>query len=296
MTGRPLATQLAQHTLLVLDGAMGTELQRQGIDVGLPLWSARALLTDPDSVLWIHQQYILAGADIVTTNTFRTTPRTFARAGLPDRSALLTRQAVDLALQARSDGAAHSVLIAGSMAPLEDCYRPDLVPDNAVLAAEHAEQARRLAHAGVDFLLIETMGTIREAETACRGAGLTGKEFIVSFLCGPDGRLYGGESIADAVGTIAPLGPVAFSLNCISPRVIQPALHALMHATPLPVAVYANVGKSGYEQGGELVVDVDLEEYVSFAEDWKRQGVRIIGGCCGTSAVYIEALGTRLKH
>lgn len=291
---RPLATQLSQHPLLILDGAMGTELQRQGIDVGLPLWSARALLTEPDSVLWIHQQYILAGADIITANTFRTTARTFARAGLRDRSALLTRQAVELAFQARSDCAAHNVLVAGSMAPLEDCYRPDLVPDDAVLATEHAEQARRLAHAGVDLLLLETMGTIREAETASRGANLTGKEFVVSFLCRADGKLYGGESIADAVNAIAPLGPAAFSLNCISPRVIIPALSALREATPLSIAVYANVGESGQEQGGELVVDVTPEEYVSFATYWTQNGVRIIGGCCGTSAVYIEAIRKKL--
>jgi S-methylmethionine-dependent homocysteine/selenocysteine methylase len=291
----PLGAQLSQHPLLILDGAMGTELQRQGIDVGLPLWSARALLSDPDSVLWIHQQYILAGADIITTNTFRTTSRTFARAGLPDRSALLTRQAVDLAFQARSDCAAHTVLIAGSIAPLEDCYRPDLVPDDAVLVAEHTEQARRLAQAGVDFLLLETMGTIREAEAASSAASRTGKEFVVSFLCRPDGRLYGGESIADAVSAIAHLNPAAFSLNCISPHVIQPALRALRNATPLPTAVYANAGKAGYEQAGELVVEITPDDYASFATGWQQEGVRIIGGCCGTSAVYIECIREKLQ-
>jgi S-methylmethionine-dependent homocysteine/selenocysteine methylase len=290
MTQGPLTSLLSLHPVLLLDGAMGTELQRHGIDVGLPLWSARALIAEPDSVLWIHRAYINAGADIITANTFRTTQRTFLRAGLPDRSALLTRQAVELALQARTTGAAHHVLVAGSLAPLEDCYRPDIVPDDATLSVEHGEHARRLAAAGVDVILLETMGTIREAEAACRAAVETGKETVVSFLCRPDGRLYGGESIDAAVHRIAPLGPTAFSLNCISPRIIAPALDALRAATSLPLAVYANVGTSGHEQDGALVIDVTAEAYASFAEEWKRQGVSIIGGCCGTTPGYIESI------
>ena len=81
---------------LILDGAMGTELQRRGVDIGLPLWSANALVAAPDIVLQIHRDYIAAGADIITTNTFRTTPRAFRNAGLPDRSAELTASAVHL--------------------------------------------------------------------------------------------------------------------------------------------------------------------------------------------------------
>jgi S-methylmethionine-dependent homocysteine/selenocysteine methylase len=293
----PLVTQMSLRPLLLLDGAMGTELQRNDIDVGLPLWSARALIADPESVQWIHEEYIAAGTDIITTNTFRTTRRTFARAGLPDQSGTLTQLAVELALAARAESAAHDVLIAGSMAPLEDCYRPDLVPDDAILLAEHAEHAARLAAAGVDFLLLETMGTIREAAAACAAAHGTGKEFIVSFLCRPDGLLYGGETLAGAVDRIMPYHPTAFCLNCISPRVITPALNALREATDFPVGIYANVGKSGHEQGGDaLTVDVSIEEYAAFALQWKQQGVAVIGGCCGTTPEYIRQIRQALKR
>lgn len=286
----PLATLLDRFPVLILDGAVGTELEWRGIDVSLPLWSARALMTHPDSVLQIHKEYLAAGADIITANTFRTTMRVFARAGLADRSATLTRQAVELARQARTESSAHNTLIAGSMAPLEDCYRPDLVPEENALYAAHAEHARRLADAGVDFLLLETMGTVREARAACRAAAGTGKEVVVSFLCAINGRLYNGEPVEKAVEAIAPYNPTALSLNCISPRHVAPALCALQAATSLPVAVYANVGRAGEERKETFIRDVTPDEYLAFAEGWRQQGVRIVGGCCGTTPAYIEKL------
>ncbi len=292
----PLATLLLRHRPLLLDGAMGTELQRRGLDVGLPLWSARALIDNPEEVEAIHREYIAAGAQIITANTFRTTRRTFLRAGLADHSALLTRRAVEIARKARTDCEAGGILVAGSMAPLEDCYRPDLVPPEAALHAEHAELAERLAEAGVDFLLIETMGTLREARAACTAAVQTGLEVLVSFLCSGEGRLYGGDSIADAVRSIAPLGPAAFSLNCISPRRVDPALRALQAATSLPIAVYANVGRPGGERDETFQADVTPEEYCRFAETWRDRGVAIIGGCCGTSPAYIRQLEKNLAH
>ncbi|MEK9139284.1 MAG: homocysteine S-methyltransferase family protein, partial [Bacteroidota bacterium] len=126
--GGPLSRMLASRTPLILDGAMGTELQRRGVDTGLPLWSANALMVHPEVILQIHKEYIEAGADIITTNTFRTTRRTFQRANLPDRSHALTKTALKLAQQARESFPDRQLLVAGSIAPVEDCYRPDLVP------------------------------------------------------------------------------------------------------------------------------------------------------------------------
>ena len=124
----PLGRALLRGRPLVLDGAMGTELDRRGVDTGLPLWSAGALLGSPGTVRQIHDDYIDAGADIITGDTFRTTRRTFLRAGLPDRSAELTSLAVRLARESIAAHPEAGVLLAGSMAPLEDCYRPDRSP------------------------------------------------------------------------------------------------------------------------------------------------------------------------
>jgi len=297
---------LTDHTPLILDGAMGTELRRREVDTGLPLWAANALLVNPEIVAQIHADYLAAGADIITTNTFRTTRRTFKRANLPDRSKQLTTLAVGLAQKARDAFREKSkqpgggpILIAGSIAPLEDCYRPDLVPPDAELRGEHKEHADRLATLGVDFLILETMNTIREAFAACEAATITGKDVVVSFICKKDGRLYSGEPLDKAVRSISELHPAAFSLNCISPRYLDPILSHLRTLTTLPIVVYGNVGLPEDErQDEEFTVDIDADAYTHHAIQWLREGASIIGGCCGTTPDYIQSLRKALpqKH
>jgi S-methylmethionine-dependent homocysteine/selenocysteine methylase len=277
---------------------MGTELERRGVDIGLPFWSANALTHRPDVVLQIHKEYIEAGADIITTNTFRTNRRVFKNAGTPDRSLELTATAVELAQRARDAYSHRTILIAGSVAPVEDCYRPDLVPSERELQDEHSELCERLARLGVDVILIETMTTIREAYAACAAAKATAKEVIVSFTCTQDGTLLSGEPLADAVTTLAELRPTMFSLNCISPRHLTPLVRSLgsllaHRAGGTPFAVYANVGKPGV-RAGAMTRDVDEEEYVVFAREWKELGASIIGGCCGTTPEYIRRLAEAL--
>ena len=146
---------------LLLDGATGTELDRRGVAIDLPLWSALALIEAPDEVRAVHAAYLEAGADALTTATFRTQRRTLERGGRSGDDATLTRLAVDLARDAAA-GAGRPVLVLGSDAPLEDCYRPALAPDAGVCRREHAEHQTHLLDAGVDALLIETMGSARE--------------------------------------------------------------------------------------------------------------------------------------
>ncbi len=290
MSAKPLEQLLERTHPVILDGAMGTELRRRGADTGLPLWSARALITSPATVLQIHREYCAAGADILTTNTFRTTARTFRLARLADRSLELTGQAVRLARQACAEVPGRNVLVAGSMAPLEDCYRPHLVPDDNSLRVEHGEQARRLAAAGVDFLLLETMGTVREAFAATEAALRTGLEVAVSLLCRDDGALYGGEPLEDAVTVLEPLGISVFSLNCAPARSLSPIIARLRARTDLPLGAYGNAGTPGRERGEEIVCDVGPEEYGRLASEWVREGASMIGGCCGTGTQHIRAI------
>src|SRR5262249_27652123 len=134
-----LRARLAAPGPMMLDGATGTELQRRGVDTRLPLWSAHALLSDAGRrvLTEIHAEYVAAGAEILTTNTSRTTPRALDRAGLLPRWTLLNRRAVEAARAAARDG----VLVAGSLAPLEDCYEVDRVPGQQECLREHLRQA-----------------------------------------------------------------------------------------------------------------------------------------------------------
>lgn len=273
---------------------MGTELLRRGADTGLPLWSARALAECPETVRAVHADYVQAGADIITTNTFRTTPRTFRKASLPDASARLTAEAVRLAREAR---AGRDILVAGSIAPLEDCYHPECVPPDADLEREHSLHAERLAAAGADFLLAETMTTLREARAVCRAACATGLETAISFVCRGDGRLYGGDPLEDAVQAVADEGAAAVSLNCMHPRLVDTLVVRLLKLTGLPVMAYGNVGRQGMERTGkELEREVGPEAYAAHALGWLRAGAAAAGGCCGTTPGHIRLLSRRLRE
>src|SRR5215472_3037340 len=193
---------------------MGTELQRRETDTALPLWSARPLVEDPELVWTIHGDEVAAGADILTANTFRTHARSLARGGAGERAEELSALAVRLAHQAAATPG-REMFVAGSLSPLEDCYRPDLVPGDAALAREHGTQARFLADAGVDLLLAETHNTVREAVAAGRAARDTGLPFIVSMVTDGAGRLLSGEPLAAAAEALLPLEPSALGVNCV---------------------------------------------------------------------------------
>jgi S-methylmethionine-dependent homocysteine/selenocysteine methylase len=295
--GSPLAALLRSQRPVILDGALGSELERRGIDTGLPLWSARPLLTRPDAVRTLHEDYLRAGADIIATCTFRTTRRTFLRAGLPDRSAECTALAVNLARDARERTGTSAALIGGSMGPLEDCYRPDLVPSEPELRDEHREHAGRLAAAGVDVLLIETIGTTGEARIASEAARATGLEFVLSFLGGDDGTLFGGEHLSDAVRAVVPFHPTVICVNCVAARHIERHLSALLSALGgIPpgercaAGVYANAGLIGGDPERPMVCDVSPAEYAQLSGTWAVMGARLIGGCCGTGPDHIARL------
>jgi len=273
-----------------LNAATGTELQRRGADTRLPLWSARALADAPDLVRAIHREEVAAGAEVVTANTFRTHRRTLAKGGLAERSRELTALAVRLAREA-SGAAGRDVFVAGSVAPLEDCYRPDLVPEDSALEREHDEQAESLAAAGVDLLLLETHNTVRELIAAARAARTTGLPFAASMVTDGNGRLLSGEAIEDAVRELEPLDPDVLSINCVPAGKLGADLGRLSAAAPgVPLAAYGNLGLPADDRGWAFTGELSPEAYAELARGWLALGARIVGGCCGTRPAHTAAL------
>lgn len=273
---------------LLLDGATGTELNRRGVDTGLPLWSTRALLEAPAVLSQIHADYVAAGAEVITANTFRTNRRTLQRAGLADRAAELTSLAVEIA----RDAAGENAYVFGSQPPLEDCYSPELTPETIALMDEHEEVAENLAAAGVDAILVETHHTVREAAAAMRAARNTGLPVFVSFVCGNDGRLLSGESLMQAALAVRPLGPAGILVNCVPADDVLFLLQELRDTVPeTPLGGYANIGRPDDEQGWINTDAQNPETYAKIAESWLRFGVKFLGGCCGTTPEHIRRLG-----
>lgn len=295
--------RVAQPRPILLDGATGTELSRRAVDVGLPLWSANALLTAPHVLSQVHADYLRAGAEVITANTFRTHRRSLSKNGLGAQAQALTQQAVELARGAarscangRGNGLGRECFVAGSMAPLEDCYQPALVPPQAECEQEHAEMAHNLAAAGVDLLLVETMNTIREAVAATQAAVSTGLPVLTSFVCRDDGRLFSGEAVRPAVEAVVPLGVTGVCINCTPSTIIHKPFAELRAAVRsfsdrhLLIGLYANIGKTDDIAGWDNTADVSPLEYARLAAKWLEQGAHLIGGCCGTTPAHIAAL------
>ncbi len=281
--------RLARPEVVIFDGALGTELERRGVPAPEPLWSAHALLDHQDIVREIHAEYVRAGAEVITANTFRTNERAVDRAGLAGQAETLTRRAVALACEA-CEAADRPVWVAGSISPVEDCFSPWLVPDDDALAREHGLLAGWLAAAGADLILVETMNTVREALAATRAAVATGLPALVSFVCGADGRLLSGELLTDAVAAVAPLGPDALLVNCVPAPHVAVAFRELAARSPVPAGAYGNLGPPVAADRWQLEEEITPARYGALARDWVALGARIVGGCCGTTPAHIAAL------
>ncbi len=269
---------------------MGTELHRRGADIGLPLWSANALIHAPGLVREIHEDYLAAGADIITTNTFRTNPRAVEKSGTGADWRKLTAVAVRLAREARNSSAHDKALIAGSVAPVEDCYSPEHVPPDSSLAHEHGLLVRALRDEGVDFILVETMNTIREARAAVGAAREADMPFAVSFITTGKGSLLSGEPLADAVKTLEPLRPSLVMVNCVSVLDIENEFRILRANTDLPCGLYANVGSPLRDFDHGLQRDADDSVFADKVRTWLELGAAVIGGCCGTTPETIAVM------
>jgi S-methylmethionine-dependent homocysteine/selenocysteine methylase len=327
-------SRLAQPVPLLLDGATGTELYRRGVDTGLPLWSANALLSEAGVGILrqIHCDYLDAGADILTANTFRTHRR--ALAGTRHDPRALTRQAVAAAREAveqfnltpasiRRDLSTSPVLspaeagptgeairaaspemsffaggdagvryIAGSIAPLEDCYTPGRVPPDDECRAEHSERIHHLVESGVDLLLIETMNTLREAIIAARLAVITGLPTLVSFVCDAGGDILSGESLTAAASILMPLGVAGLGVNCGPAGALEQPLKELQAACgpDFPLVAYGNIGYADERVGWINTDAVEPETYAGYARTWPA---RIVGGCCGTTPDHIRRIAAQ---
>ncbi len=284
---------------LLLDGATGTELGRRGVDISLPLWSARALLEAPDVLHAIHHDFLAAGADAITANTFRTHRRSRAKAGMGHRGAELTRLAVEIAKAAR-DEHAPAALVLGSVAPLEDCYQPALAPDEPICRAEHAEMIGNLLDAGVDLVLIETMSNLPEARAAAREAQrLAPSKWIISFCTkslGPAGILLSDDPLSDLLGELH--DAYAVGVNCVAAPLVEAQVRFLRDALPdhVRIIAYANVGYAD-EAGNWVVTDaVAPARYAQYAQRWIDAGAMIVGGCCGTTPRTIRAIAQHIRH
>jgi enediyne biosynthesis protein CalE2 len=291
---------------VLLDGGIGAELVRRGIR-----WRKHGLLTDAPAVEQLHRDYLAAGADVLRTDTFQLNPRIYLNVfrnrahmahigapGLAELTPKLLRTSVQVARDARSKaGRDNHVAIAGVLAPLEHCFRPDLAPPPEQARKEHEEQARVFAEAKADFLLLESMNTIAEAKAALAAGRATGLPVWVSFVLGPEGELLSREPLEKAVKEAEQGGAAAVLVNCAPPEDITRAVARLKKFCKVPYGGFAHIGRFSppswkFEFFPQFIETESWppERYAAEAKRWREEGATILGGCCGTRPEHIATL------
>lgn len=289
---------IIKTTPFIIDGGMGTELQRRGVETKLPLWSAVANFDHLKLVQKIHEDYFCAGARMVITNTFRTQQYVYDKVGQKELADKSTRRAFRAAQNALScPDFSDLVFLAGGMAPLEDCYRPDLVPPDDVLLKEHSHHAKLLDKLGVDVIFCETANCIREAKMMLKAADPTGCPLFISLVCNPNGTLLSGESLKDAIKAVREFELAGILLNCRPVEVIDKNIDILLKESgEVPTGAYANGEGQPDDQLGWKFDNTPaaIDKYVEYFLRWVDKGLNMAGGCCGTTPEYIKALKKRL--
>ena len=261
---------------LILDGAMGSELIARGI---APAAVADANLAHPDLVLEVHRAYLAAGSEVVTTNTFAL--NRFRRRDRDELVRLLTA-GVRLARQA----AAGKAFVLGSIGPLGPVVGAEL--DSATASDAVAEVAMILHDAQVDAFVLETMPSTVEAAAAL--AGIRRVSRLPVLVSRTIERAEGAE-LAEFARAMEDGGASAVGVNCAAgPRALRPVVAALARATRLPVLARPNAGFPAREADGRLVYHLRPDYLLEQARDYLRDGVGMIGGCCGVGPAHIQAL------
>ncbi|MFQ6612518.1 MAG: homocysteine S-methyltransferase family protein [Fidelibacterota bacterium] len=281
--------------ILLLDGAMGTELQRRGLKLPLPLWSAEANLTDPEIVLAIHRDYCQAGADIITTNTFRTTTWTYRKAGYsPRRAQERARESLLSAVDLARKASGVDKLVAGSLTTLEDCYQPERFPGPQAAMDTYGETIEWFKSAGVDLLLFETMGHPVEIMVALDVSRETGLERWLSLTLKDDRHLLEESELKSTVQLAKSEGVGSLLLNCNTVELTKATVPQLLEIWSESWGVYPNLGVEQPEADGTIHEVVSDEQFITFSRQMQAMGTRVLGACCGSTPRHIALIREKL--
>ncbi|MEN0117162.1 MAG: homocysteine S-methyltransferase family protein [Agrobacterium cavarae] len=295
----------------ILDGGMSRELQRLGAELKQPEWSALALINAPDIVRQVHAEFIEAGADVVTTNSYALVPFHIGEERFRKDGASLIALSGRLAREA-ADASGRKVTVAGSLPPIFGSYEPQnfdasRVQDYLGVLVENLDPF-------VDVWLGETLSLIAEGEAVRQAVAKTSKPFWISFTLdddtaqvnGDEPKLRSGETVGAAAEWAAGSGAAALLFNCSKPEVMKTAVETAATTfkekdASLEIGVYANAfeGEQGETAANEGLhstrADLTDDIYSRFACTWADAGATMIGGCCGIGAAHIHKVAGALR-
>ena len=280
---------------VLADGATGTNLFRAGLETGYPpeLWNVER----PEDITALHTSFIDAGSQLILTNSFGGTAHRLRLHAADDRVGELNLAAAKLARQAADDGRdrhGHEIVVAGSIGPTGELFEPMGALDHADALAAFTEQAEALAADGVDLLWIETMSSLEEVKAAIEAASAVGLPAASCMTFDTAARSMMGVTPADFASKSIGFGADYVGANCgIGPAELLHSVSEIITTASVPVIAKGNCGIPAYLDGAihyhgtpELMAD-----YACLARD---AGVRIIGGCCGTTPDHVAAMRAAL--
>jgi 5-methyltetrahydrofolate--homocysteine methyltransferase len=280
---------------VLADGATGTNLFRAGLETGYPpeLWNVER----PEDITALHTSFIDAGSQLILTNSFGGTAHRLRLHAADDRVGELNLAAAKLARQAADDGRdrhGHEIVVAGSIGPTGELFEPMGALDHADALAAFTEQAEALAAGGVDLLWIETMSSLEEVKAAIEAASAVGLPAASCMTFDTAARSMMGVTPADFASKSIGFGADYVGANCgIGPAELLHSVSEIITTASVPVIAKGNCGIPAYLDGAihyhgtpELMAD-----YACLARD---AGVRIIGGCCGTTPDHVAAMRAAL--
>jgi S-methylmethionine-dependent homocysteine/selenocysteine methylase len=295
----------------ILDGGMSRELQRLGAQLKQPEWSALALIDTPDIVRQVHAEFIEAGADVVTTNSYALVPFHIGEGRFRSEGASLIALSGKLAREA-ADASGRKVTVAGGLPPIFGSYEPQNFDPARVQDYLKVLVENLAPH--VDVWLGETLSLIAEGEAAREAVTETGKPFWVSFTLNDDAaqvdggepQLRSGETVHAAAEWAAGSGAAALLFNCSKPEVMKSAVETAASVfkdkgVAIDIGVYANAfeGEQGDSAANEGLhgtrADLTDDAYSRFACEWADAGATMIGGCCGIGAAHIHTVAGALR-
>lgn len=309
-----LQNRVANGKPVLLDGAMGTELERRGVDMDGDTWCGVSVATSPDTVRSVHRDYLEIGAEVHIANTYASAPHMLAWAGRENEAQALNRSAVRLAHEAIAEAeVGQETWIAGSLSTFNGNNRERL-SDRRVIDSWR-RQAEWLADSGCDLLILEMMLVNRRSLTMEQQGHLldvaydTGLPVWYGISCkssdGVTAELYDDESVkqlgnsgqtktlSQAIAAVDFDKVNAIGIMHSDVPAISPGLELVRAMTDKPLLAYPNSGhfKMPVWQFEDII---PVPEFVDAANGWMRDGVRIIGGCCGLGPEHIKALHAAL--
>ena len=290
MNKNKLISKLEKDKIIVGDGAMGTLLQNRGLDSGEApeKWN----LTHPEEILSIHQDYIVAGADLLETNTFGGNYVRLKESELEDKIEEINKTAVELAKKAGKK----ETIISGSVGPTGKMIKPLGVLSQTKALESYKKQISILVQNEVDAIQIETMVDLNEIEQALKAASQFEIPVIAQINFQESGATVMGHDISDSVELLKKYDVTVIGINCTpGAKKTLPLIRKLNQTTDKPLSVFPNAGEPELKEG-EVTYPEGPEDFKPYVSKYINNNVKIMGGCCGTTPEVIAAIKKQVNH